>query len=92
MHILLIHQYFLENDQGGGSRFNEMTRIWSESGHRITVIAGMVHYNTGLKSDHYKGKLFARENAGDNIKVIRCHVSESYNKNFAGKCFDLSNS
>ncbi len=26
MKILLIHQYFLEKGDGGGSRFNEMTK------------------------------------------------------------------
>ena len=49
MRILLIHQYFLEKGEGGGSRFNEMTKTWSEQGHKITVLAGMVHYNTGKK-------------------------------------------
>ena len=28
MRILLLHQYFLEKDEGGGSRFNEMTKVW----------------------------------------------------------------
>jgi hypothetical protein len=41
MKILLIHQYFLETNDGGGSRFNEMTRNWSEQGHEITVSAGI---------------------------------------------------
>lgn len=50
MRILLIHQYFLEKGEGGGSRFNEMTKTWSEQGHKITVLAGMVHYNTGKKT------------------------------------------
>ena len=49
MRILLIHQYFLEKGEGGGSRFNEMTKTWSEQGHKITVLAGMVHYNTGKR-------------------------------------------
>ena len=30
MNILLIHQYFLEKDDGGGSRFNEMTNCWAK--------------------------------------------------------------
>ena len=56
MRILLIHQYFLEKGDGGGSRFNEMTQVWAEQGHEVTVLAGMVHYNTGLKPERYKGK------------------------------------
>ena len=56
MRILLIHQYFLEKSDSGGSRFNEMTKIWSDQGHEITVLAGMVHYATGVKPKRYKKK------------------------------------
>ncbi len=85
MHILLIHQYFLEKGEGGGSRFNEMARLWEEKGHKVTVLAGMVHYNTGLKPAKYKGKRFYAEQYSEGVKVIRCHVSEAYNKNFTGR-------
>jgi len=86
MKILVIHQMFLEKNDGGGSRFNEMTRIWGEKGHEITVLAGMVHYATGVKLDKYKGKYIVKEdNFEKNVDVVRCHVSESYNKNFLGR-------
>lgn len=86
MKILLIHQYFLEKGDGGGSRFNEMTQVWSEQGHEITVLAGMVHYASGKKPERYKGKLVYRDKEFyKNVDVIRCHVSESYNVNFLGR-------
>lgn len=86
MNILLIHQYFLEKGDGGGSRFNEMTQVWSEQGHSVTVLAGMVHYATGKKPDKYKKKYFFKdENFYKNVDVLRCHVSESYNVNFLGR-------
>ena len=86
MRILLIHQYFLEKDEGGGSRFNEMTKTWSEQGHQITVLAGMVHYNTGIKPKKYKGKFTFKDlKFYGGVDVIRCHVSESYNDNFLGR-------
>lgn len=85
MRILLIHQYYLEKDDAGGSRWNEMTRMWADQGHEITVLAGMVHYATGKKDEKYKGKYFYEENIEENIKVIRCHVSEAYNVNFLGR-------
>jgi glycosyltransferase involved in cell wall biosynthesis len=85
MKILLIHQYFLEKGDGGGSRFNEMTRIWQQNGHSITVISGMVHYTTGKKYEQYKGKFIVKEKGSDGIDVFRCHVSEAYNKNFMGR-------
>ncbi|MBC8755329.1 glycosyltransferase family 4 protein [Kordia sp. YSTF-M3] len=86
MRILLIHQYFLEKGDGGGSRFNEMTQVWANQGHDITVLAGMVHYTTGKKADRYKGKLtFKDEQFYDKVDVLRCHVSESYNVSFIGR-------
>lgn len=85
MNILLIHQYFLEKDDGGGSRFNEMTRVWEEQGHTVTVLAGMVHYNTGKKRKRYKGKFTFVDQYAKDTTVIRCHVSEAYNVNFLGR-------
>lgn len=85
MHILLVHQYFLEKDDPGGSRFNEMARVWAENGHQVTVISGMVHYASGKKRDKHKGKFIVRETYDTNITVYRCHVSEAYNTNFIGR-------
>ncbi|MAM27403.1 MAG: glycosyltransferase WbuB [Flavobacteriaceae bacterium] len=86
MRILLIHQYFLEKNEGGGSRFNEMTRLWQEQGHKITVLAGMVNYTTGKKPKRYQGKYFYKDlHFYNKVDVIRCHVSESYNVNFLGR-------
>ena len=86
MRILLIHQYFLEKGDGGGSRFNEMTKAWASQGHEITVIAGMVHYGTGEKEERYKGRFIYRdEQFYENVDVLRCHVSESYNVSFIGR-------
>ncbi len=85
MHILLLHQYFLDSGDSGGSRFNEMTKVWKEAGHDVTVIAGMVHYTTGTKKDKYKGKFFLKEINEDGVTILRCHVSEAYNTNFIGR-------
>jgi len=84
--ILLLHQYFLEKNDSGGSRFNEFSRLWAESGHKITVLSGMVHYSTGLKDAKYRNKYtYFDEGFYDGVDVIRCHVSPSYNKNFIGR-------
>jgi glycosyltransferase involved in cell wall biosynthesis len=86
MKVLLIHQYFLEKGDGGGSRFNELTRTWARSGSKTTVLAGMVHYGTGKKLHRYKGKLtFHDPSFYDGVDVWRSHVSESYNTNFIGR-------
>lgn len=85
MRILLIHQYFLEKDDSGGSRFNEMTKVWESNSKQITVLAGMVHYATGKKPKRYKGRFTYKDQYSNQIEVIRCHVSESYNVNFLGR-------
>ena len=86
MKILLLHQYFLEKDDGGGSRFNEITKVWSQLGHDVTVLCGMVHYSSGKKLKKYKGKFTKIDyNFYKNVDVIRCHVSESYNVSFIGR-------
>jgi len=84
MRILLIHQYFLEENDSGGSRFNELTKHWSEMGHQITVICGMMHYSSAMKRPEYKGRYFVEKQHGA-VRVLRCHVSESYNLNFLGR-------
>ncbi|SEJ13441.1 Glycosyltransferase involved in cell wall bisynthesis [Dyadobacter koreensis] len=76
MQILLIHQFFLEDHDGGGSRWNEMSRIWKAAGHNVTVIAGMTHYmgaNVSRNDRHF----FRVSRNQDDIEVIRCFVSQS---------------
>ncbi len=84
MKILLLHQYYLEDDDHGGSRWNEITKQWAEEGHQVQVIAGMMHYTSSEKRSEYKGIWFKRKKQGS-VNVMRCHVSESYNANFVGR-------
>ncbi|MBI1315882.1 glycosyltransferase [bacterium] len=84
MRILVLHQYFLEDNDPGASRFNEMTKVWSSQGHTVTVLAGMMHYNGHEKYPEYKGIHFKRKMQGP-VEVWRCHVSEQYNKSFIGR-------
>jgi glycosyltransferase involved in cell wall biosynthesis len=84
MRILLLHQYFLEDDDHGGSRWNEITKQWTEEGNDVTVIAGMMHYSSSYKRAEYKGKWFKKKQQGT-VNIIRSHVSESYNSSFVGR-------
>ncbi len=84
MRILLLHQYFLEEDDPGGSRWNEITKTWIAQGHEVTVIAGMMHYSGSEKRAEYKGKYFVKKRQGE-ITVHRTHVSEAYNNGFLGR-------
>jgi len=85
MHVLIVHQYFLGKNDAGGSRWNQFAKYWSQAGHKITVLAGTVHYATGTKLPEYKGRFIIRGREGNNVEVLRCYVSESYNKNFIGR-------
>lgn len=84
MKILLLHQYFLEEDDSGGSRWNEMAKVWADAGNEVTVLAGMIHANGSEKRPEYKKKYFVEKQQGK-IQVWRCHVSEAYNKSFGGR-------
>ena len=84
MHILLIHQFFLEDSDGGGSRWNEMSRIWVREGHKVTVIAGSAHYMNS-NHDSNKRKFITEKTNRDGVKVIRCRVSGKYNSSFVGR-------
>lgn len=85
MHILIVHQYYLGKKDAGGSRWNQFAKFWSEKGHKITVLAGNVHYACGKKEEKYKGRFITREQEAENIEILRCNVSESYNKSFLGR-------
>lgn len=85
MRILLIHQYFLENNDSGGSRWTSFTKKWNEKNHEVVVLAGMVHYTTGKKHEKYNGKYLFIDKVNDKLTIIRSHVSESYNSSFIGR-------
>lgn len=68
MKILLIHQFFLADGEAGGSRFNDMTRVWALAGHEITVIADSTHYQSG-------GATEKEDSTHPNIDVIRIRTA-----------------
>ncbi|QDG51674.1 glycosyltransferase family 4 protein [Persicimonas caeni] len=84
MKIVVIHQYFLRPEEGGGSRFNEMTRFWVEQGHEVTVIAGQVHYATGEKPAEYKGKMVVEE-WQDGVRVLRAYTPSTFHQSILGR-------
>lgn len=84
MHILLIHQHFLEDKAAGGSRWNEMARIWSTEGHFVTAIAGDIHYMKESSHQVSRGLFEIGENE-DGVQVIRCKGSRCYHKGFLGR-------
>lgn len=84
MRILVVHQFYLQPGEPGGSRFNEFARLWAAAGHEVTVVAGTVNYSTSKAPVKYRGRWTIREKDGD-VTVWRCHVPESYGKSYLGR-------
>ena len=84
MRILILHQYYVLPGMAGGSRFNELGRLWAEGGHDVTVIAGNLDYSTGVVPSRYGGRWVHRERDGL-VTVLRCHVPRSYNRSYVGR-------
>ena len=84
MKILIVHQYYLMPGEAGGSRFNEMARLWAQQGHDVTVIAGNVNYASGKSPERYRGHWVAKENDGA-VSVYRCHVPMTYAASYLGR-------
>ncbi len=82
MRILLIHQYFMPLCHAQGGRWNAMSKVWSEQGHEVTVIAGTFNLNTNKPYDFCKGNIFTIEDQGKGVKVIRAYIPVKYNKSF----------
>jgi glycosyltransferase involved in cell wall biosynthesis len=84
MRILVVHQHYLVPGMPGGSRFNEMARIWSGMGHTVGVIAGTLNYASGQTPPRYQRRWVTRERDGE-VTVWRCHVPSSYSRGYAGR-------
>lgn len=81
MQILLIHQYFLQEGEGGGSRWNETARICKNKGHDVIVMTGNQHYLKASGNKLYHGKFHETVNA-DGVRVFSCPVYR-----FTGRAF-----
>ena len=89
MRILLIHQYFLEENDPGGSRFNEMSQVWVDLGHEVTVLCGMLNYLTGNIPEKYLSKTEHTSNYYNGVQVIRAKVHNGYNSSFLGRLWNF---
>ena len=84
MKILVVHQQFLAPGDPGGSRFNEMTRLWSEAGHDVTVVAGALNYSTGVAPRHHRWSWIVRER-DSKVTVLRCFMPSTYSRGYRGR-------
>lgn len=89
MKILLIHQYFLQDGEGGGARWNEMTKYWVGEGHEVTVLAGTGHY-MGNRKSRFNGRLSCRMTNQDDVTVWWCRTTLFKHGGFLGRIANYS--
>jgi len=84
MRIILFHQYFLGKNDPGGSRWNQLTKYFTEDeSSTIDVMAGNIHYATGKQVG--KKVWYNKELIDSNITVHRTWTYSGYNVNFIGR-------
>ena len=84
MRIVLIHQYYLYEGQGGSARFNDMVAYWRGQGWRVQVIAGQVDYATGKKPTFWQGKLWSKSREGG-VEIWRVYTPDTYQRSVWGR-------
>jgi glycosyltransferase involved in cell wall biosynthesis len=83
MHILLIHQAFASPGQPGGTRHAELLVRAVQAGHRVTIVASDVNYQTGqpLYADR---RLVREENVGG-MRILRAYTYSSLHRSFIAR-------
>jgi colanic acid biosynthesis glycosyl transferase WcaI len=73
MKILYVSQYFPPEMGAPAGRASELSRLWAEDGHEVTVLTGFPNHPTGTVPPEYDRKfrrLVNRENV-DGVNVVR---------------------
>lgn len=84
MKIILFHQYFLGKNDPGGSRWNQLTKYFTEDkATTIDVMAGNIHYATGKQVG--EKTWYNKEQIDENITVHRTWTYAGYNASFFGR-------
>jgi glycosyltransferase involved in cell wall biosynthesis len=74
MHILLIHQAFLGEEEAGGTRHYELGRYLAARGHKLSVIASQISYLTGKK--------ITGIHSSEGIDVYRAYTYSALHKSY----------
>jgi len=70
VNIAYLCQYFVPEPGAPSARLYELSRVWVESGHNVTILTGMPNHPTGEIAAEYRGKCIAEEQL-DGIRVLR---------------------
>jgi glycosyltransferase involved in cell wall biosynthesis len=86
--ILIVHQFFLDEDDPGGSRMNEFANYLSNKGETVTVLAGSYNY---LSNENYPyiTKTYNYKKIYKNVNLIRVKIGAGHNKTFFKRLFNF---
>jgi len=88
VHILLIHQAFVELDKPGGTRHYELARCLTERGHRVTIIASSVSYLTGkVETSSSSSSDTCGKDA--NLTILRAYSYTALHRSFVHRIFSF---
>jgi glycosyltransferase involved in cell wall biosynthesis len=71
LHILWVAQWFPPDLGALPARITEMSRVWTDAGHRVTVVTAFPHHPLGVIPETYRGRLVVEERY-ESLRVIRC--------------------
>jgi glycosyltransferase involved in cell wall biosynthesis len=69
LRILLIHQFYVDDQDGGGVRWNAFSKLWLAQGHSVTILTGLSHYMT------HQSNGSERDVKRNGIRIIRTGIS-----------------
>ena len=73
MNILYVSQYFPPEMGAPAGRAAELSRLWAEDGHEVTVLTGFPNHPTGIVPPEYRRKFrrLVTHDAYHGVKVVR---------------------
>ncbi len=88
MHLLIVHQNFVDHDHPGGTRHFELARELVQRGHRCTIVAGSVDFLTGSVLDR-------TPSVQEGVEIRRAYAFPTIHHSYVGRaasylCFMLT--
>lgn len=73
MKILYISQYFPPEMGAPAARASELSRLWVEAGHQVTVLTGFPNHPTGVVPPEYRGRLrrLVLQEETNDVRIVR---------------------
>ncbi len=85
MRILIFEQRYTNSKEAGFARFSLFSRYWTQEGHEVYVVSGMINYILSRKPEEYRGKLFVKQKERQGLTVYRVWESDIGYFTFVGR-------